>query len=425
MNGHAPEAPPAADRQVGEPIWTGGTTAVQVRSARPLHGVRLHLVDVSAGEGAARRAHAEPLAFTAALPLATPVLPAGPGQPPIIARRAWAQGMAAPAVAPGYGAVRMAFVHHTENPNGYAAGEVPAMLRAIYVFHRYVKGWHDIGYNFVVDLYGRIFEARAGGIDEPVAGAQAGGYNLVSTGVAVLGTFSSVPISRAARRALEALLAWKLSLHGVPAQGRVTVRVNPAGAFYSRFPANARVSLPRIAGHRDADTTECPGNVLYGELPAIRAEVRRLAPNPTRATLELATPTLAGVPATPEPAGESGTGNVPPGGLQALSGLLELLDGTPVADAPVLIQARAVSRKGEVVTERTIAEATTDSAGRWELLATPIGQAGRRRMWLRALCPGGPGFGAAVSVPLRVPANISLAAATADPPAQPAAAPAR
>ena len=73
------------------------------------------------------------------------------------------------------------------------------MLRAIYVFHRYVNGWNDIGYNFVVDLYGRIFEARAGGIDEPVVGAQAGGYNLVSTGIAVLGTFTSVPISKTAR----------------------------------------------------------------------------------------------------------------------------------------------------------------------------------------------------------------------------------
>ena len=98
-------------------------------------------------------------------------------------------------MAPEYGAVRMAFVHHTENPNGYAAGEVPAMLRAIYAFHRYVHGWNDIGYNFAIDLYGRIFEARAGGIDEPVVGAQAGGYNLASTGVAVLGTFSGVPIS--------------------------------------------------------------------------------------------------------------------------------------------------------------------------------------------------------------------------------------
>ena len=70
------------------------------------------------------------------------------------------------------------------------------MLRAIYAFHRFVNGWNDIGYNFVIDRFGRIFEARAGGIDEPVVGAQAGGYNLVSTGVAVLGSFISVRRSR-------------------------------------------------------------------------------------------------------------------------------------------------------------------------------------------------------------------------------------
>src|ERR1700730_8525778 len=132
--------------------------------------------------------------------------------------------MAHPRVAPAYGKVRVAFVHHTENPNGYSPGEVPAMLLAIFLFHGDVRGWNDIGYNFVVDLFGRVFEARAGGIDEPVVGAHAGGYNLVSTGVAVLGSFMSGPISAAARRTLQGLLGWKLSLHGAPCEGRGTLR---------------------------------------------------------------------------------------------------------------------------------------------------------------------------------------------------------
>ena len=203
-NGHGPDVRPATDRQVGEPIWTGGTTSVQIRAATRVSDAKLHLVNVNGSAGAGQRGRtAAPLALTAGLPLATPELSAGAGQPPIIARKAWAREMTAPKVAPEYGAVEMAFVHHTENPNGYAAGAVPAMLRAIYVFHRYVNGWNDIGYNFVVNLYGRVFEARAGGIDEPVVGAQAGGYNLFSTGIAVLGTFSSVLISQAARDALE------------------------------------------------------------------------------------------------------------------------------------------------------------------------------------------------------------------------------
>jgi hypothetical protein len=412
-NGHGPEARVANDRQVGEPIWTGGATAVQIRAARTLSDAQLHLIDVGAHASATRGVRGGASAMLSpGLPLATPTLAAGPGQPPIIARRAWAQGAAPPKVAPAYGAVRMAFVHHTENPNGYAAGEVPAMLRAIYVFHRYVNGWDDIGYNFVVDLYGRIFEARAGGIDEPVVGAQAGGYNLASTGIAVLGSFTAVPISPAARSSLEALLAWKLSLHGAPAQGSVTVRVNPAGASYSRFPANARVPLPRIAGHRDADATDCPGNVLYGELPAIRTRVRRLAPNPTRATLAMSAPTPApSAQAAPETASTPGTGGPEAAPPQVLSGALELLDGTPVTDAPVLIQARSVSHRGEVVNERTLAEARTDPAGSWALDATPIAPA-RGWMWLRALCPGAPGVGACVSEPLRVAAGLTLTTAS-------------
>jgi N-acetylmuramoyl-L-alanine amidase len=415
--GHGPEAPVARGRHVGDPVWTGGTTAVQLRAGRTLSGVRLHLVDVSGGVGARRRAAA--LASTAALAQAMPVLKAGAGQPPIIARQAWAQGISPPAVAPEYGVVRMGFVHHTDNPNGYGSAEVPAMLRAIYAFHRYVNGWNDIGYNFVIDLYGRIFEARAGGIDEPVVGAHAGGYNLLSTGVAVLGTFTGVPISPAARSALEELLAWKLSLHGVPSQGRVVVKVNPAGASYSKYPGDARVALPRIAGHRDADTTDCPGNVLYGELPAIRAGVRRLAPNPTRTTLALTTPSaVPGAPTTTEPVGTAGAATDQ---IQALAGALELLDGTPLTGAPILIQERTVSRRGEVVSEQTLAETITDSTGKWELDATPVSPAGGG-MWLRALCPGGPGFGAGVSDPLHVAASVSLTAPQANPPAQPPAA---
>jgi hypothetical protein len=415
-HGHGPEAraPHATGtRHVGDPIWTGGTVLLQLRATRVLTDVRVQLVDVSGGIGA-RRLALTPLAVAASLPLAAPTYDAGPGQPPIIARRAWAQGVSRPRVAPEYGSVQMAFVHHTENPNGYLPGEVPAMLRAIYAFHRYVNGWNDIGYNFVVDLYGRIFEARAGGVDEPVVGAHAGGYNLASTGVAVLGSFMSVPISPAARGALERLLAWKLALHGVPAQGHTTVRVNPAGAVYSRFRAGAHVSLPRIAGHRDGDSTDCPGNVLYGELPGIRTGVQALAPNPVLATLGLVSPTAAPT----EPAPGTPTAQAP---ATTLTGALMLLDGTPLAGAQVAVQMRTVRRKGELVSEQTLARAVTDAQGQWSLPAPVV--TGRSRVWLRALYTGAPGSSAAVSAPLLLPAATPLSSPPAGAPSPPAAAP--
>jgi hypothetical protein len=305
--------------------------------------------------------------------------------------------------------VKLGFVHHTLNPNGYTAAEVPSMLRAIYLFHRDVNGWNDIGYNFAIDLFGRIFEARAGGIDEPVVGAQAGGYNMVSTGVAMLGDFQATAISTAAKRVLQRLIAWKLSLHGVPVKGHVTVRVDPAGAFYSRFPANAKVTLPRVAGHRDADTTDCPGNALYGELPSIRRESARLAGNPASLSLQIGeAPQTQSAPEGSQTPSEGSQHQalsgrltrvdprrgllVPEGsqrqllggrltrvdprrGLlasegsqrQLLSGRLTLLDGSPIPNAAVEIQARSVSRRGEAVEERTLATVTTDAEGNWSL----------------------------------------------------------
>jgi hypothetical protein len=366
-HGHGPDAPARGPR-TGEPLWIGGARFVEIRSALPLEDAVLRLVPGSPADANAR---------TASLTLAQPVLAAGPGQPAIIARSSWARRIPPPRVVPAYGAVELAFVHHTENPNGYTAGQVPAMLRAIFLFHREVNGWNDIGYNFVIDRFGRIWEARAGGIDEPVAGAQAGGYNFVSTGVAVLGSYSGARISPAARAALQRLLAWKLSLHGTPSTGRVTVRVNPAGAGYSKYPANARVSLRRVSGHRDGDATECPGDALYGQLPAIARRVRPMTASAVSASLAVLAP----------PAGEAAA--------PQLLVTLARLDGTPVVGAPVQIQARTVARRGLLVTHRTLAEGITDATGRSAVPAAFA--AAPAPLWVRALYAGGPQGGAAVS----------------------------
>ncbi len=381
-HGHGPDGAGTAPR-TGEPLWTGGARLLQIAGSEPLSGVRLHLIYAGGGLSAG--------ATSARLRLAAPVLAAGPGQPPIIARETWAKGIQLPRVAPEYGAVQLGVVHHTENPNGYSAGQVPAMLRAIFAFHRNVNGWNDIGYNFVIDRYGRIFEARAGGIDEAVVGAHAGGYNYVSSGVAVLGSFSGTPVSPAAKAALERLLAWKLSLHGTPSSGRVTVRVNPAGASYSKYPANARVSLARVSGHRDADSTECPGNVLYGELGGIRGRVRRMAGDPVAATLTLLPAAGPSSEATPP-----GTATPPTGTPAQLLVSLRTLSGSALAGAPVQLQARAVSRRGLSVRESTVAEGLTDAQGK--LLVAPTFAAGASRMlYVRALFTGGGTYGAAVS----------------------------
>jgi 5-hydroxyisourate hydrolase-like protein (transthyretin family) len=349
--GHDADGPAASDRLYGDPLWFGVADAFQVRASEPVRGLAVHFVDARGILARAPRANAT---AARAFPLAQPILDAGPGQPPIIARTAWAGDHAPPAFPPEYGDVRLAFVHHTDNPNGYAAADVPAMLFAMYQFHRFVRGWNDIGYNFVVDLYGRIWEAREGGIDQAVIGAQAGGYNLESTGVSVLGTFSDVVPSAAAISAVEHVLAWKLSLHGLPSLGEVTVEVNPTDAFYTPFRGGTHIALPRVAGHRQGCSTDCPGDAFFARLPSMRPTVARLAGRPAKVTLAASgsgsTPasylSLATVPAL---AGASGE----------VSGRLSLLAGEPLADAPIEIQQL---RPGG---SQTIARTTTAEDGRW------------------------------------------------------------
>jgi hypothetical protein len=377
--GHEPDraAPGAALARFGEPVWTGHADQVQLRSAGGVHGVRLHFV-------AARPLPAVHAAQ--ALPLAQPTLDAGPGQPPIIARAAWAQGQAPPSHAPEYGTVKLAFVHHSVSPNGYSAAEVPSLLLSIFDYHHYVRGFWDIAYNFAVDDFGRIWEARAGGIDQAVVGAQAGGYNQQSTGVVMLGTFVAVVPPPAALDALVHLLAWKLSLHGVPALGQVTVQVASYDAFYTPFPPNAYVSLPRVAGHRDGDLTDCPGDALYAQLPSIRPRVAQLAGTP--AWLRIAAPVAA----------------VSAGSAVVVTGRLSGLGGGGIAGAPVEIQQVGARGRGT-----TIATVTTDGQGAWSFTLTPAANA-----QLRALHRPGPAAVSDVAMIAVAPA-LTLALVSAAP----------
>src|SRR5205085_3816948 len=121
----------------------------------------------------------------------------------------------------------------------------------------------DIAYNFLIDKYGQIFEGRAGGIDKPVIGAHTGGFNYESTGVALLGNFSTARPTTAMISALTRLLSWKLDLHYVPPIGRVRMITGTNNPRYAR---GTPVWFNTISGHRDAQPTACPGAYAYAKL---------------------------------------------------------------------------------------------------------------------------------------------------------------
>lgn len=155
-----------------------------------------------------------------------------------------------------YGEVHAGIVHHTVNGNYYTREQVPALLRGIYAYHTQSRGWSDIGYNFIVDRFGRIWEGRYGGIDRPVVGAHTLGYNEKTFAMSALGNFETAQPSQAMLDSFGRLFGWKLSLHGV----RPDALRQPVG----------NTTRPAVNGHSDLGQTACPGRYLYAKIPSIR-----------------------------------------------------------------------------------------------------------------------------------------------------------
>jgi N-acetylmuramoyl-L-alanine amidase/S-layer homology domain len=170
--------------------------------------------------------------------------------------------------------LRHAIVHHTVNANDYAESDVADMLYGIQRYHMATRGWDDIGYNFVVDRFGRVWQARQGDVFEPITAGHTTGLNAESVGVAVLGSFSTDAVPDAVVESLGLLLGWKLGLHGVDPLGRTLVR--SAGGDYAEH--GEMVDLANLSGHRDNQQTSCPGDQLYARIEEVRTRAAELVP---------------------------------------------------------------------------------------------------------------------------------------------------
>ncbi|MBO1336653.1 peptidoglycan recognition protein [Streptomyces sp. VRA16 Mangrove soil] len=168
--------------------------------------------------------------------------------------------------------VKAAFIHHSASGNNYRCSQASSVIRSIYRYHVKSSGWRDIGYNFLVDKCGNIYEGRAGGVTKPVMGAHTLGFNTNSMGIAVLGTFGSSNPPAAAVNAIARLTAWKLGLYGANPRG--TTYLKSGGGNLYRKGKNVRLKV--ISGHRDGFATECPGRRLYKKLGTARSSSAHL-----------------------------------------------------------------------------------------------------------------------------------------------------
>ncbi|HYG94394.1 MAG TPA: peptidoglycan recognition protein [Nocardioides sp.] len=188
-------------------------------------------------------------------------------KPPMRLRKAWGADPRLRNGEPAYNkTIKQAHVHHTVNSNSYGRKDVPGLIRSMYRYHTNSLGWSDIGYNFLVDRFGRIWVGRAGGVKRNVRGAHTLGFNHNSFGVAVIGNFEGKRPNKRIVRSVARLAAWKLDKYG--RKPRALIEVTSWGS--DKYADGETVKLPVIDGHRHTNDTACPGQHLFEALPRIR-----------------------------------------------------------------------------------------------------------------------------------------------------------
>ncbi|MFI1015290.1 peptidoglycan recognition protein [Streptomyces sp. NPDC020965] len=254
-----------------EPAWVGPSDGAEVRvsgtrgaGAGLPRGLRLDMID----PGPDRRPEGGggdgmvPVAFTR-------------DAPDIVSRDSWGADESLSPGAPDYlpgGVVKAVVVHHTAHSDDYTCAQAPAVVRAIHTYHVAQLSWNDIGYNFVIDKCGTVYEGRKGGADQPVLGAHAYGFNSETTGVAVIGDHTDAAPPDAALTAVARVAAWKLARYGVDPTGTTTLTAGADGSNHAHqsWQEGDALTFPAIHGHRDGYPTECPGDAFYDRLPDVR-----------------------------------------------------------------------------------------------------------------------------------------------------------
>ncbi|WP_298804247.1 peptidoglycan recognition protein [uncultured Pseudokineococcus sp.] len=240
---------------------------------------------------------------------------AGAPRPAIVTRAQWGADESLARATGRNSTVRAMVVHHTASSNNYStASQSMSQLRGIYAYHTKSLGWADIGYNFVVDKFGTVYEGRRGSITQTVQGAHASGFNTDTMGVSAMGNYEEAAPSSALVRSIAAVVAWKLGEYGV--SPTATTTLTSAGGSTSRYGRGRVVTMPTVLRHMDVGLTACPGVGLSGQMGTIRARAAQLqasaAPTPTPTPTPTPMPTPTPTP-TPTPVAV-------PGAAQSLVG---------------------------------------------------------------------------------------------------------
>ena len=199
--------------------------------------------------------------------------------PKIISRAEWGANESKMNWPTEYAKAEKIVIHHTASsnliPDSDGSGKYKNMVNNIYIYHNSKKTWYDdndqyvgfgdVGYNYLIDPNGNIYEGRFGG--NGVVAGHVNGYNTGSIGISVLGRYQdyinnenenikSHPINSAIKKSLENLIGW-LAINN-------NINLNKTSNFHGK-------NIDGVVGHKDLTPTVCPGDELYTQLNSIQS----------------------------------------------------------------------------------------------------------------------------------------------------------
>ncbi len=258
-----------ADRWTSDAVWVGAADALQLEvTGESPSDVEVTFIDTAGlSESWLERTSRALRSLTTAAPAQ-----ADPGQPEILSRADWGANESLRSGSPTYRQVRHGVIHHTVTMNNYTRAEAAQQVRNMYHWHTQGNGWSDLGYNFVVDRFGRIYEGRHGGIERGVQGAHARGWNSTSFGVAIMGNYNTAQPTPESMNAAAELFAWKYAVHGIDPGPESRVRVNGANIRPLEGHRNVRSSYIEWTSG-DSFKYDCPGFNIAWRLPQLRDSI--------------------------------------------------------------------------------------------------------------------------------------------------------
>lgn len=191
-------------------------------------------------------------------------------KPTIVSRASWGANESLVSSSPSYTNLKAIYLHHTASSNNYDRSTSVSQIRSIFMYQTVTLEWGDIGYHFLVDKYGTVYEGQRGGVAGITQGAHARGFNSNTIAISAMGNYDEASPPAELVNSITQTLAWKAAQHGLNPNSTTTL----ISSGNTKYAYGTSVVTPTFLGHYYTNSTDCPGRYLKPLITKIATDAK-------------------------------------------------------------------------------------------------------------------------------------------------------